>query len=1130
MKKIVLAVFLLGLVVPAVAQHNSGTISANSQCVSVNVNRSTSSTVYIDVAGTFSITLQPQVLTAGGTARNTQVTPTSSSTAQATITAAGGFWSVAAGVDFYQVCSTAYVSGSATVSLTVTNGVAFNLNGGGGGGGTVTAVTGTSPIVSSGGTTPAISYSGCLSDTVTAAAFGCPVTITTVSPAIPLTLNGASLMTGTLLSTPTAPSSGTALQYPDSTANAWCSESSAGLVYCPTQYNISTGTYTFNANASLTSAGALTVASCTGCGSGTTPLNNVVSPTGAIATIADGNNPLTISSAQTTNNQSAVSFTEASAATGGSGNNELAVTTAANSASTDLSVTQGAISTVFPTAAVNISQGSNTGTTAVPALNISSTWNNASLAGSGIKLSVTNSASTAASTLLLLDGGTGGATQEFAVTAGGLVQATSNIETASGNYYGTAASTAVTIASGTGTTSSNGAAPAMIAQGEDNSSTGAAVVGGTGILRGGLASAASPNAAALMGPAEVAGGALKGSAIANVGDVLCSTTTAETVTDCPTGATNIVGIATSTSNPVTFVSDGQVPVKTDNATTAGDILCAPSVTVGLAHDNGTTSCGPGVTTIGTVQANSGTNAVTIPSGTSTTTATPASTLPLAQLHIASTPATVPINDVVSATGAITALANGNNPLTINCALTSGTTCLTTGETTAATTAGAVEHQITTLTTTTAIPLQITQGAAGPAAANAPAVLNVSAAAAGGAASASINGLTGAPITLLTGAGSAGGATTGNGGTGGAFTVTLGAGGAHGGTTTNTGGVGGAFALTPGAGTQGAATGAGGAAGTYTVSGAAGGAGGSTSGTGGAGSDFLVTTGTGGAATSGSTTGRGGNAVFTLGSAGGTGTAGTPGQFEVVGGTVAAANTTPFFNQTGTWNTTGVVDAGIFENITNTASGSGSKLMDLQASSTSQLAVASQAANSFALGPNLVLGGTAPEITLGGTTPYLALSGLAQANKNTCDFALTAQSSNSATSLCSTVITLPASAQKWHFLCQGVWEVSASTTPTLTMGITFSQAPSATGLIAGTISTSNGSYTTSPTAASGSVVSLSTGNNNIVSAATITPAATYFPFQMNGWFTGSATSGTFSPTMTVGTSGSTWAAAGECIVF
>jgi len=228
---------------------------------------------------------------------------------------------------------------------------------------------------------------------------------------------------------------------------------------------------------------------------------------------------------------------------------------------------------------------------------------------------------------------------------------------------------------------------------------------------------------------------------------------------------------------------------------------------------------------------------------------------------------IPINQVVSATGAIAAIADGNNPLTINCALTSGTTCVTMGETTAATTAGAAETQITTLTTTTAIALQITQGAAGPANANAPAVLSISAAAAGGASGASNAGSVGAPITLLTGAGSAGGATTGIGGAGGAFTLTTGAGGAAGGTATNNGGNGGGVSWT---------TGAGGNGGT-------------------------------GAATAGS----GGSFIVTLGAPGtnsATGTAGTVGQFQITGNAPAS-----------TANATGVAAGTIF-NVSGVAGG------------------------------------------------------------------------------------------------------------------------------------------------------------------------------------------------------------------
>ena len=469
---------------------------------------------------------------------------------------------------------------------------------------------------------------------------------------------------------------------------------------------------------------------------------------------------------------------------------------------------------------------------------------------------------------------------------------------------------------------------------------------------------------------------------------------------------------------------------------------------------------------------------------------------------------LPINDVVSATGAITTIALGNNPLVITSALTSGTTNLTTSEATASSTAGAVLHQITALTTSTAIPLQITQGAAGPAATNAPALINISAAAAGGAASASINGPTGAFINLVTGAGAAGGATTGNGGTGGAFTAALGAGGAHGGTTTNTGGVGGAFLLTPGAGTAGAATGAGGAAGTLTVGAAVGGAGGATSGTGGAGSDFLVTTGTGGAATAGSTTGRGGNTTFTLGSAGGTGTAGAPGIFSIAGGSVAAANTSALLNLTETWNTTGVVDAAIFANVTNTASGSGSKLLDLQASTVSQIAVASQAANSFALGPNIILGGTAPEITTGGTTPYLNMNTLlnvADACKITSLIIM-----NSTTTICSW--TLPAAAKTWAYQCQGTWE-SASVAVTLLLGTQFANAPTVSNHNAIIWSTNAGTQTSA-----GPITNTGTTAVTTLTSAAAAATATGYPWQASGSFTGSATSGTFIIYGTAGTSG------------
>lgn len=201
-------------------------------------------------------------------------------------------------------------------------------------------------------------------------------------------------------------------------------------------------------------------------------------------------------------------------------------------------------------------------------------------------------------------------------------------------FQGLLNTTPVNVCSGICSTGANGLGPALLLNAEDVTGTGSASVGGTAILRGGIASNATPNAAALAGPAQVAAGALKGSAIANVGDVICGTTTAETVTDCPLGANNVVGIATTTAAPVTYVSNGVTVVKTDNATTIGDVICGPSVTAGLAHDNGTSPCPPGAY-IGTVMQNAGTNAVAIASGLSTATATPASTLPLVQLAIGS---------------------------------------------------------------------------------------------------------------------------------------------------------------------------------------------------------------------------------------------------------------------------------------------------------------------------------------------------------------------------------------------------------------------------------------------------------------------------------------------------------------
>jgi len=112
---------------------------------------------------------------------------------------------------------------------------------------------------------------------------------------------------------------------------------------------------------------------------------------------------------------------------------------------------------------------------------------------------------------------------------------------------------------------------------------------------------------------------------------------AYTFTDCShTGpAVNIIGIATGTTNPIAYVSDGQAAVATDGAVTIGDVLCMGTTTDGKAHDNGTAACATAGTTIGVVIAVAG-SVDEVQSGViapSTTPVTLSTTLPLVQLHI-----------------------------------------------------------------------------------------------------------------------------------------------------------------------------------------------------------------------------------------------------------------------------------------------------------------------------------------------------------------------------------------------------------------------------------------------------------------------------------------------------------------
>ena len=353
---------------------------------------------------------------------------------------------------------------------------------------------------------------------------------------------------------------------------------------------------------------------------GATAISGLTAATGANAP-ANGNNPQTWNWAQTTNSQSGMTFGESSAATGGTLTSAIA-----NQAEVTVSAASG--STATP---LSVVQGSVTGTTAFPAAQFQMTWNNAGLTGEGVLISVTDTASTVNSAPFDIQKG---AASVFKVDKFGDV-AIPNLSAFGGN---TAAAN-ITFCGGTAlnqacTSNTNGTVGGAIFQGSDNSSTGSSAKSGYAILRNGFLSAANPNSAALELAVQVGSGALKGSAIANVGDALCMSTTADTLTDCPLGATNIVGIATNTSNPIGYVMYGTTLVKLDGAIVAlGDHICGPpssTGTIGLNHDNGASLC-PSGQNIGIALADVG--SFTQMSGASTASTAMSTTLVKVALHI-----------------------------------------------------------------------------------------------------------------------------------------------------------------------------------------------------------------------------------------------------------------------------------------------------------------------------------------------------------------------------------------------------------------------------------------------------------------------------------------------------------------
>lgn len=112
MKRIFL-VLLLAL--PLVAQQVGPVSITSTQCATISVDQKAS--VGIQVVGTWSGTLQPQVSVGGQPRQNAQVIPPDSSTAQSTITTNGAYVARVSGYQSFALCGDTVGSGTANVYL-----------------------------------------------------------------------------------------------------------------------------------------------------------------------------------------------------------------------------------------------------------------------------------------------------------------------------------------------------------------------------------------------------------------------------------------------------------------------------------------------------------------------------------------------------------------------------------------------------------------------------------------------------------------------------------------------------------------------------------------------------------------------------------------------------------------------------------------------------------------------------------------------------------------------------------------------------------------------------------------------------------------------------------------------------
>lgn len=129
LRRFLLIASLLSAFSPHLLAQVSGAITTASagpgNCVTVSA--ASQSTVAIQITGTWSGTIQPEIVISGaGTPQNLQVTPSTSATAQSTITANGFYQARVAGGSTFLVCATAWSSGTANVFLNATQAVSLN--------------------------------------------------------------------------------------------------------------------------------------------------------------------------------------------------------------------------------------------------------------------------------------------------------------------------------------------------------------------------------------------------------------------------------------------------------------------------------------------------------------------------------------------------------------------------------------------------------------------------------------------------------------------------------------------------------------------------------------------------------------------------------------------------------------------------------------------------------------------------------------------------------------------------------------------------------------------------------------------------------------------------------------------